>query len=195
MEQKWPQEVASFKPALLNLNRKATSLGIRILQGLALAMGLDRHFFDGLHKGAGTRKSLTSTRCNYYPEVTDETVIVPNQIRIGEHADYVTLTLLFQDDQGGLEVQRKDGSWCPVLPVPGTIGLFVDLLLQRWTADKLKATVHRVIVPEGKCPARQSIAHFIVPDDDVEVKCLDGSDTYEPVNTRSFVTGIFDKTY
>ncbi|XP_013391379.1 UPF0676 protein C1494.01 isoform X1 [Lingula anatina] len=195
MEQKWPHEVVSFKPTLLNLNRQAMSLGKRILQGLALAMGLDRHFFDGPHKGAGTRNSMTATRCNYYPEITDETVILPNQMRIGEHADYVTLTLLFQDDQGGLEVKTKDGTWCPVLPVPGTVGVFVDLLLQRWTADKLKATVHRVIMPGGKCPARQSIIQLIAPDDDVEVKCVDGSDTYEPVNARSFVTGIFDKTY
>jgi isopenicillin N synthase-like dioxygenase len=48
---------------------------------------------------------------------------------------YGTVTLLFQDDVGGLEVQDKEGKFVPAKPVPGTVCINVGDLLQQWTND------------------------------------------------------------
>jgi len=50
-------------------------------------------------------------RYNYYPMIPDVTKVKPGQIRCGEHTDYGGITLLIQDDVGGLEV-RKVKSVC-----------------------------------------------------------------------------------
>jgi len=44
----------------------------------------------------------TTCRSLYYPPVRGPTK--PGQFRLGEHSDYGSITLLFQDDVGGLEV-------------------------------------------------------------------------------------------
>jgi len=41
-------------------------------------------------------------------------------VRCGEHADYGTLTLLIQDEVGGLEVKASNG-WIQAKPQAGTI--------------------------------------------------------------------------
>jgi isopenicillin N synthase-like dioxygenase len=59
-----------------------------------------------------------------------------------------TLTLLFQDSVGGLEIKQNDGGYTSATPIEGTIVVNVGDLLQRWTNDRLKSTVHRVICSE-----------------------------------------------
>ncbi|CAG2238910.1 unnamed protein product [Mytilus edulis] len=72
---------------------------------------------------------------------------VQGQVRCGEHSDYGTLTLLFQDNIGGLEVKSRDGEYIQAPPIPGTIVVNIGDLMQRWTSDKLIANKHRVLIP------------------------------------------------
>ncbi|XP_048239546.1 UPF0676 protein C1494.01-like [Haliotis rufescens] len=86
----------------------------------------------------------------------------------------------------------------PVIPIEGTIVVNIGDLMQRWTADKLKATVHRVIIPHHekmKACCRQSVALFVDPDDEVVIECLDGSNKYKPVTSRDYVGGRLRATY
>lgn len=55
----------------------------------------------------GTLQGGTQLRCNYYPMIEDISKVKPGQIRCGEHTDYGGITLLIQDDAGGLEVSWK----------------------------------------------------------------------------------------
>ena len=83
------------------------------------------------------------------------------------HSDFGTLTLLFQDDIGGLEIAdlgsanteksaefEATGSFSPVKPVPGTIIVNVGYLLMRWSNKRWKNTIHRVVGPSSR-PMRE----------------------------------------
>ena len=65
----------------------------------------------------------------------------------------------------------------------------VGPMLQRLTSDRLVATVHRMLVPEDerRYKARQALLLFLNADDDYVVKCIDGSDTYEPIKWSDYI--------
>ncbi|KAJ7939205.1 hypothetical protein B0H13DRAFT_1513085, partial [Mycena leptocephala] len=95
--------------------------------------------------------------------------------------DYGTLTLLFQDFVGGLEVRNPHtGVFVPATPIVRTIVVNVADLLARWSNDVLVSTFHRVEIT----PARQSIAFFCNPNFSAEIACLPNCGTeakYPPV--------------
>ena len=64
---------------------------------------------------------------------------------VSSHTDFGLLTLLFQDDVGGLQVQDINGDWFHAPPIPDTIIVNVADLLSRWTGGEYKSTPHRVI--------------------------------------------------
>ena len=137
--------------------------------------------------------------------------------------DYGTLTLLFQDSVGGLEVKNPHtGEFVPATPIvsncdyfidvywsisrqPGTIVVNVGDLLARWSNDVLRSTLHRVVAPaekisetESLTPARQSIAFFCNPNFSAEVSCLPNCGDvakYPPVNTEDYIVGRLAVTY
>lgn len=60
--------------------------------------------FTSTHKAMESTKNFTTLRLLNYPSITKDSDIKPGQIRCGEHTDYGSITLLFQDDMPGLEV-------------------------------------------------------------------------------------------
>ena len=54
--------------------------------------------------GNTTKQSYTTARVLYYPPLPSVGDIKPGQLRCGEHVDYGSITLLFQDPNGGLQV-------------------------------------------------------------------------------------------
>ena len=62
--------------------------------------------FEYAYQNMGTSLGGTQLRYNFYPVIKDITKVKPGQIRCGEHTDYGGITLLIQDDVGGLEVKR-----------------------------------------------------------------------------------------
>ena len=60
-----------------------------------------------MHSSIGTSGNPTALRLLYYPPLPEEAIIKPEQVRCGEHSDYGSITLLFQDSVGGLEVSNS----------------------------------------------------------------------------------------
>ena len=54
--------------------------------------------------GLGSDHSYTTLRLLYYPPLQPDIEFKPGQLRCGEHVDYGSITLLFQDPNGGLQV-------------------------------------------------------------------------------------------
>ena len=79
----------------------------------------------------------------------------------GKHTDYGALTVLLQDDVGGLQVETSDGRWIDVPPVPESFVVNVGDMLEIWTRGAFKAAPHRVKVSTTR--DRLSVALFYDP--------------------------------
>lgn len=92
------------------------------------------------------------------------------EIGLGAHSDYECFTLLLQDSNPGLEILSPDGHWISAQPVEGGIVVNVADFLMRWTNDKYKSTVHRVVNRTAK--ERYSIPLFFSINYDETVETL-----------------------
>lgn len=165
----WPSDWDEFKQAMYLFHSQCYSLVMEILRSFAIGLNLNSNYFDDkFHNG-----DVTLLRLLHYPPLPDE--IEHGQIRAGEHTDYGALTLLFQDEVGGLEVKTLDNKWIPAPYIPNTILINVGDVMQMWTNGFLNSTPHRVVNPvnERKSTSRYSIAFFTDPDLDCLIKPID----------------------
>lgn len=114
-----------------------------------------------------------------------------------------SITLLFQDSRGGLQVSSPDGRFVDATPIPGTVVINAGDLLSRWSNDTIKSTVHRVVEPPATMellngetyPARYSAAYFCNPNGDTFIDALPG--TWEKAGAkklqRSYCSAVADE--
>lgn len=127
-------------PVISTFYNACTELADTILQAFALALEVPEYFFTTRHN----QKNHT-LRLLHYPPL--ETSPKPGQVRAGEHSDYGSLTLLFQDTVGGLEVQTTSKEWIAAPSIPGTVLVNTGDLMQRWTNHIFCSGLHRVMIP------------------------------------------------
>lgn len=162
---RWPAMQPSMQPAWERAYRELSQLSARLLSMMARSLGLDTQYFDPM-----INRHTSAMRALNYP-VTDSATSAGGQ-RAGAHTDYGTLTLLMADpDVGGLEVQRPNGEWAPVVAVPGALVVNLGDAMARWTNDRWRSTLHRVGQAGGR---RQSIAFFHNANWDATIECLPG---------------------
>ena len=160
---RWPDE--RFREASTYFYRKCRRICSYVMEAFARNLDLEPDFFEDKHTGR-----TQTLRLLHYPPAEAASA---GQLGAGEHTDYGSCTLVFQDEAGGLEVQALDGSWVSAPPIPGTVVVNTGDLLARWTNDVYCSTPHRVRVrPEDAEKGRLSIAFFNDPDPDVRVETL-----------------------
>ena len=132
---------------------------------LALSLDLPEDYFDAMYHYMGGTLMF-----NYYPP-SGTVPMKDTQWNFSPHTDYGVLTLLLQDDLGGLEARNANGDWIPVPPIPGAFVVNIGDTLQMWTNDLYVSTLHRVTnVHPGK--ARLSQALFTYPHGQTMIECL-----------------------
>ncbi|XP_009621691.1 gibberellin 20-oxidase-like protein [Nicotiana tabacum] len=77
---------------------------------------------------------------------------------LGMHTDMSCITIVYQDELGGLQVRSKDGQWVDIMPCEGTLVVNIGDMLQAWSNDKLRSSEHRVVLK--KPINRFSLAFF-----------------------------------
>jgi len=190
-------EMSEFVNVATKLSHDCHVLTNLLLTALSPAILKDsRDFLLTKHQNIG-KNSLnpTTLRLLYYPATENDENIMENQLRCGEHSDYGTITLLFQDDIGGLQVVSPSGDYVDAVPIPGSIVVNIGDMMEVWTSGRFKSTRHRVLINNKHKTARQSLAYFVHPDNDVMVSCLDGSNKFESVNAYSYLMNKFADTY
>lgn len=142
------------------------ALGQRLMSVLAQSLELPADFFSS----ALTREPLSLFRIFHYPAPRDAQE--SGGWGVGEHTDYGLLTILKQDDCGGLEVKTPSG-WVDAPPIPGTFVCNLGDMLDRMTGGRYRSTPHRVRNTSGR--SRFSWPYFFDPSFDAEVKPLPGA--------------------
>jgi len=103
---KWPNaDVPNFQSSVSSIYQCLMDLSARVLSIMAIGLKMEPNSFAFAYEKMGTHLGGAQLRYNYYPMITDPSQIKPGQIRCGEHTDYGGITLLIQDDAGGLEVR------------------------------------------------------------------------------------------
>jgi isopenicillin N synthase-like dioxygenase len=167
----WPAALPQFEIRMKAYLSANEGLARNILQAISLSLGLGRQritdFFGPDHS--------SFLRLNYYPlsdplseqEASQTTEL--GEMALQHHSDAGVLTVLAQDDVGGLEVYHR-GAWLPVSPVEGAFVINIGDMMQIWSNDHYQAPVHRVRPVRGV--ARLSMPFFFNPPDDAVVSPL-----------------------
>ncbi|MGF2040161.1 MAG: isopenicillin N synthase family dioxygenase [Nostoc sp. CmiVER01] len=189
------QAAMEIDASILGFYDSCTELANTVLQAYALALELPEDFFITRHNQQNhTLRSL------HYPPL--QTPPKPGQVRAGEHSDYGSITLLFQDDVGGLEVQTASKEWIAAPAISDTVVVNTGDLMQRWTNDIFCSTKHRVMIPSDNKvnQSRYSIAFFCHPNDETEIVCLEScqkeqSPIYPPILAGEYLLQRLQATY
>jgi isopenicillin N synthase-like dioxygenase len=160
----WPDWLPGFRATIQDYYNANTALARRLLRLIAASLGLDEAYFDDKVDRPMARMKLL----HYPPQEPTPGV---NLEGVGAHTDYSCLTVVAQDQVGGLELCTKAGAWMPVRPVAGALFVNVGDQLARWTNDRLVATVHRVATWAER--DRYSIAFFFHPNSDTVIRCFE----------------------
>ncbi len=181
--------VAGFAQALNQHYSLTLDVGIKILKAMALALGEEEQFFSRYFTFP-----ISVLRLLHYPSQMQQTN------GAGAHTDYGCITLLYQDQSGGLQVLNRQDQWIDASPVPGSFVVNIGDLMQRWTNDVYRSTKHRVSSPTtGK--TRFSMPFFVEPDFDTPISTLasclsDGSgEGYPMITAGDWILSRFADTY
>ncbi|WPP00523.1 2-oxoglutarate and iron-dependent oxygenase domain-containing protein [Pseudomonas sp. HR96] len=168
------------------------ALALTLLRAMTHALGVPRDFFDQRFV-----EPVSVLRMIHYPP--RHTATSAAQQGAGAHTDYGCITLLHQDQAGGLQVRTVDGQWLDAPPIEGTFVVNLGDMMARWTNDRYRSTPHRVISPLGV--DRYSMPFFAEPHPDTRVECLPGCQDAEhppryPATTcAEFLLSRFADTY
>ncbi|MBV9860209.1 MAG: isopenicillin N synthase family oxygenase [Alphaproteobacteria bacterium] len=168
----WPERPADFRRVATRYYAQMERLARDLMRVFALALGLEETYFD-----SRIDNHFATLPLNHYPEPQEAPL--PGQLRAGEHSDFGSLTILALDDApGGLQVKQRDGSWLDVTAAPGQFIVNLGDMMQRWSNDRWRSTLHRVVNPpflETAQPSRRmSIGFFLHPNYDAVISSLPG---------------------
>lgn len=192
------KELPGFATTIRTFINKMSLVGHSIMRGLALSLKFNDDYFHDKFNPAFPLLALW-----HYPPVPEES----DSWGVGPHTDYGVLTILMQDDVGGLQVETSGGDWIDVTPIPGTFVVNVGDVMEAWTEGKFRATMHRVKNSSSK--HRISAPFFFQPSLDCVIKPLDdviatesaGKDTstklalHKPFKFGEYVLNKFQKSY
>lgn len=167
-------------------------LGKMILKGISVALGIEPNYFESRFT-----HPISVLRFLHYPPFEEK--YSDEQLGAGAHTDYGCITLLYQDDSGGLQVRNRAGKWIDAPPIEGSFVINIGDMMARWSNDRYCSTPHRVINPEGK--ERYSSPFFVEPNFDTDIYCLQGCTTpenppkYPAISAGNYLLSRFQETY
>ncbi len=186
---RWPATMPEMRPLLNTYLAAAHDCARTMLRALALSLNAPEDTFVRCFDKPISRASLI-----YYPPQDPESG--EQQFGVAPHTDYGVLTLLHQDQVGGLQVATRKGEWVTAHPIPGTLVINSGDLLGRWTNDRFKSNPHRVVNSSGR--ERLSIAVFADPDFDTVIEPVvqpGEAPKYGPVTCGDYILGRLDRAF
>jgi len=159
--------VPGLREAVLTYIGALTRVGHALMEGIARSLDLEATYFADRY----TAEPLILFRIFNYP--SRPAPAGPDvQWGVGEHSDYGLLTMLWQDDVGGLQVKTREG-WVEAPPRPGTFVCNIGDMLDRMTGGLYRSTPHRVAL-NATGRDRLSMPFFFDPHFEARVRPIDG---------------------
>ena len=169
----FPEQPPGFRECVLEYMSALTRLGHQLMAGIALSLDLEASYFADRITG----EPLTLFRIFNYPVPPD-----PSLWGVGEHTDYGLLTILMQDDAGGLEVKSRS-RWVAAPPVANSFVCNIGDMLDRMTRGLYRSTPHRVRNRAAR--ARLSFPFFFDPGFFSQVRPIDIPGRTRPVGDEA----------
>ena len=183
----WPK-LENFKEVLEKYTFNMTKLGRNLMRLALLSSGV---------KDLSVMQSLDTPtiwlRLLHYPPISKNS---PSDLYgSAPHTDFGCLTILAQDEIGGLQVQTREGEWIDVPKLEGSFVVNVGNMLSRYTNGLLRSTPHRVINKSGK--ERFSCPFFFDPHTNAVVQPLKGTGKpkFSPINFGEFLREELEASY
>jgi isopenicillin N synthase-like dioxygenase len=161
----WPRDVPELREAALRYMEAATRAAHALMGGISLSLGLERDYFARHY----TAEPTVLFRIFHYPALPSQRRAAPDW-GVGEHTDYGLLTLLAQDENGGLEVKTPRHGWIAAPPIADALVCNIGDMLDRLTGGAYRSTPHRVLNRSGR--DRLSFPLFFDPDVAAEMRPL-----------------------
>lgn len=186
----WPKQLPAFKDAMTEYFVECTELATITTKLVYQCLGLPGNSVDQDYGDSHT----SSMRLNYYPQAdplssSEQAAVNPlGDMALHHHTDPGTVTLLVQDDTGGLQALSTEDGWIDVDPVPGTIVVNLGDTLQVQSNDVYKAAVHRVVPMTHQ--ARYSTPYFFQAKNDTVVEPLgltEAKPRYQAFTWRDYI--------
>ena len=189
----WPETLPSFRDTMTEYFNVMNSLGARIMEALALSLTLKHGFFEEF-----CHQPLSTLRLLHYPPQPANPA--PGEKGCGAHTDFGGVTVLLLDDNPGLQVwDARSERWIEANPIPGTFVVNLGDMIARWTNDRYRSTLHRVVNSSGK--ERFSVPFFFSGNLDHTVTCLptclsEGEQPhYPPTTVEAHLMEMYRRTY
>jgi isopenicillin N synthase-like dioxygenase len=155
----WPAEPTGFHDAISAYDTALGRLCRRMRRMIAVALGLAA---DGLDESF--QRPTTFLRLLHYPP---SPAAADGQYGSAPHTDYGFITVLAQDQNGGLQVRSKQGNWIEATPLRGSLVVNIGDMGSRLTNGLWSSTPHRVINRSGA--ERYSMPYFYDPSADAMI--------------------------
>lgn len=189
----WPGQLPAFRKTMTEYFQVMNQLSGHIMQALALSLDLPRSFFNHF-----CHQPMSTLRLLHYPPQPPNPQ--PGEKGCGAHTDFGGVTILLLDDNPGLQVwDAHNEAWINADPIPGTFVVNLGDMIARWTNDRYRSTLHRVVNTSGE--ERYSIPFFYSGNPDHEVACLsvclsDGDQPhYPPTTVEAHLMDMYRRTY
>jgi isopenicillin N synthase-like dioxygenase len=188
----WPADLPGFRETLEAYFVEMEDLCRLTMRALALALYLPEDHFEPFCDGA-----VSNLKLLHYPPQPPHPR--PEEKGCGAHTDWGAITYLLQDNAGGLQVWDQAHGWIDAPPVAGAYVLNLGDLIARWTNDRFRSTLHRVINLSGR--ERYSVPFFFTGRADHEVVCLPNClgagerAKYAPTTPLAHLQEMYDRSY
>ena len=187
----WPAAMPDFRKTMEAYHDEMRRLTATLLSGLALSLDLAPDYFEDFQTSP-----IATLRLLHYP--AQDANPHPDEKGCGAHTDFGAITILVQDDVGGLEVWDHDEArWIAARPLDGAFIINLGDMMARWTNRRYRSTIHRVINRSGR--ERYSAPFFFSGNPAHVVACLDSclgeQPQFAPITVDDHMRERYSATY